>query len=62
MLVATVYIIWVSTITQRLCFLFCSSTEILLESCVLTAYLSCYAIIYSTVFGAVFDVYIVGVG
>ena len=61
-MVATVHIEWVSIITERLCFLYYARTGILLESYLATAYLSCYAIVYSSVFGSAFGVGLIGVG
>ena len=61
-MVAIVCVIYISTIMQRLCFLFCESTKVLIGSCLATACVSHYAKVYSTVFGAVLGIHIVGVG
>ena len=60
--VATVCIVWVSTIMQRLCFLFCASICIMLRSYLASAYISYYATVYCTVFGAMLSIHIEGVG
>ena len=61
-LVAILYKVWISTITQKLCFLLYASAGILLGNYLVTAYLSYYTVVYSTVFVTVFSVYIVRVG